>query len=57
MVKKKLIYKDFFLIAEAGINHNGDLQKAYKLIDKAKISGATAIKFQTYKTEKVLSLR
>ena len=52
MVKKKLIYKDFFLIAEAGINHNGDLQKAYKLIDKAKISGATAIKFQTYKTEK-----
>ena len=52
VVKKRLMYEDFFLIAEAGINHNGDLKKAYKLIDKAKMSGATAIKFQTYKTEK-----
>ena len=41
----------FFLIAEAGINHNGHINKAIKLVDKAKISGASAIKFQTYKTE------
>ncbi len=52
MVNKKLRFKDFFLIAEAGINHNGSLNKAYKLVDQAKISGATAVKFQTYKTEK-----
>ena len=41
-----------FLIAEAGINHNGDLKKAFKLIDEAKKAGADAIKFQTYITEK-----
>ncbi len=48
----KLKFDDFFLIAEAGINHNGNLKKAFKLVDSAKISGASAIKFQTYKTEK-----
>ena len=41
-----------FLIAEAGINHNGNLKTALKLIDSAKKNGADAIKFQTYKTEK-----
>ncbi len=41
-----------FLIAEAGINHNGDIKTALKLIDSAKKNGADAIKFQTYKTEK-----
>jgi len=41
-----------FLIAEAGINHGGDLSYAIKLVDKAKYCGADAIKFQTYKTEK-----
>ena len=41
-----------FLIAEAGINHNGNLKTALKLIDVAKKSGADAIKFQTYITEK-----
>ena len=45
-------FEDPFLIAEAGINHNGSLKKAFQLIDKAKKSGASAIKFQTYKTEK-----
>ena len=45
MVKK-------FLIAEAGINHNGNLKTALKLVDAAKKSGADAIKFQTYVTEK-----
>ena len=41
-----------FLIAEAGINHNGKFNHALKLVDLAKKSGADAIKFQTYKTEK-----
>ena len=46
------IFKDPFLIAEAGINHNGNIKRAFKLVDKAKKYGASAIKFQTYKTEK-----
>ena len=34
------------IIAEAGVNHNGSLSLAKKLIDKAKLSGADAVKFQ-----------
>ena len=41
-----------FLIAEAGINHGGNLSSAIKLVDQAKYCGVDAIKFQTYKTEK-----
>jgi len=41
-----------FVIAEVGINHNGDLDVAYELIDKAVWAGASAVKFQTYITEK-----
>jgi len=44
-----------FIIAEAGVNHNGKIQLAYKLIDAAKEIGANAIKFQTFKTEKIVS--
>ena len=44
--------KSKFLIAEAGINHNGNLKEAFQLVDKAKESLADAIKFQTYQTEK-----
>jgi N,N'-diacetyllegionaminate synthase len=40
-----------FIIAEAGVNHNGSLTKALKLIDAAVSVGANAIKFQTFKTE------
>ena len=40
------------LIAEAGINHNGKIKEAIKLVDLAKKSGADAIKFQTYNTDK-----
>lgn len=35
------------VIAEAGVNHNGDLKTALKLIEMAALSGADAIKFQT----------
>lgn len=41
-----------FIIAEAGINHNGDIEKANTLVDAAARAGADAIKFQTHLTEK-----
>lgn len=37
-----------FIIAEAGVNHNGKIELAYKLIDVAKEAGADAVKFQTF---------
>ena len=40
-----------YIIAEAGVNHNGDLMLAKKLVDMAKDAGADAIKFQTFKAE------
>ena len=43
---------DPFIISEIGINHNGKLKDAYKLIDSSIKAGASAVKFQTYKTEK-----
>ena len=36
-----------FIIAEAGVNHNGELKKAHQLIDIAANAGADAVKFQT----------
>ena len=42
-----------FIIAEAGINHNGDINLAKDLIDAAKDLGADAIKFQTFKAEQI----
>ena len=47
----KIDNKKTFIIAEAGVNHNGSLKKALELIDVAKLSGADAIKFQTFKAE------
>jgi len=44
-----------FIIAEAGINHNGELAKALSMIRLAKISGADAIKFQTFKAAEFVS--
>lgn len=42
-----------FIIAEAGINHNGNVNLAKKLIDAAKKAEADAVKFQTFKAEDV----
>ena len=47
----KIDNKRTFIIAEAGVNHNGSIKKALKLIDVAKRCGADAIKFQTFKAE------
>ena len=43
------------IIAEAGVNHNGDLEIAKDLVHAAKESGADVIKFQTFKTELCLT--
>ena len=44
-----------FIIAEAGVNHNGSLELAKKMIDVAAEADADAVKFQTFKAEKVIS--
>ena len=40
-----------FIIAEAGVNHNGSFDTACKLVDAAKEAGVDCIKFQTFKTK------
>lgn len=47
--------KHTYIIAEAGVNHNGSLELSYKLCDAAKECGVDAVKFQTWKTEKIVS--
>ena len=44
-----------FIIAEAGVNHNGSVQLAKKLIDVASEAGVDAVKFQTFKAENLVS--
>lgn len=44
-----------FIIAEAGVNHNGSIELAKKMIDIASKSGADAVKFQTFKTENLVT--
>jgi len=44
-----------FIIAEAGVNHNGSVEIAKRMIEVAKECGADAIKFQTFKAEEVVS--
>ena len=44
-----------FIIAEAGVNHNGSIELAKKLIDVAVEAGVDAVKFQTFKAEKLVS--
>ena len=46
-----------FLVAEAGINHNGDVGLAHRLVDTAVEAGADAVKFQTFDPEHVVSRR
>ena len=43
-----------FIIAEAGVNHNGKIENAIKLIDAAAEAGADAVKFQTFKAQNIV---
>ena len=44
-----------FIIAEVGVNHDGDISLARKLVDVAKEAGADAVKFQTFRTEELVT--
>ena len=43
------------IIAEAGVNHNGSIELAKKLVEKAKEAGVDYIKFQTFKASKLVT--
>ncbi len=50
-----IINNNVCIIAEAGINHNGDVKLAKRLIDEAKMAGADIVKFQTFDPVKIAS--
>jgi N,N'-diacetyllegionaminate synthase len=45
-----------FIIAESGVNHNGRLDLAIEMVDVAAVAGADAVKFQTFKAEKIIAV-
>ena len=48
-------FSDPFVIAEVGINHNGEIEKAFQMIEVTKSVGADAVKFQTFKVHELIS--
>lgn len=47
--------RGIFVIAEAGVNHNGDTELAVRMIDTAAEAGADAVKFQTFRADRIIS--
>ncbi len=47
--------KSVFIIAEAGVNHNGCIEQAFRLVEVAADAGADAVKFQTFKAENLVT--
>jgi N,N'-diacetyllegionaminate synthase len=54
-MKQKNNNSKTLIIAEAGVNHNGDIETAKKLIRQAAIAGADIVKFQTFTADKLLT--
>ncbi len=48
-------FKNVLIIAEVGVNHNGNLETAFKLIEEAKKAGADIVKFQTFNSSELAS--
>jgi N-acetylneuraminate synthase len=55
MVSDQKTKRSIYIIAEAGVNHNGNLEMAKQLIEVAAAAGADAVKFQTLRAENVIS--
>ncbi len=57
IIENKIIGKGYpcYIILDAGVNHNGSMKLAKKLVDAAKKAGVDAVKFQTFKSEKIVT--
>ena len=49
-------YTQPYIVAEIGVNHDGNLEKAIELIKQAKLCGCDAVKFQSFKAERLVDL-